>query len=270
MDKDGKFILMNLQEFGQWLNEQNVHRVIGLVQNHHTYEPGYSRFTGDNHFRLLKGMEESHVVDRGFSEIAQNLTSFPDGTVAVCRPFDRIPAGIKGANQTGICLENLGNFDSGRDRMEESQRDAILGINALLCRKFGLAPSDQTIVYHHWYDLNTGRRTGGAGSTKTCPGSAFFGGNSIQSALDDFIPGIEAVLSSLPGVTAPSSPAALKTADVIASSLNVREGPGTAYRIVKGIKFGVRVSAYEFAGSWCRIHPEAQHWVSGRYLRYLD
>lgn len=163
-------------------------RSVKLVQNHHTYLPGYAQFTGGNHFGLLEGMEHFHMAERGFSEIAQNLTSFPDGTVAVCRSIDKVPCGIKGANQEGICLENLGNFDGGGDAMTPAHRDAVVKINALLCREFSLLPSLGSIVYHHWYDLNSGKRTGGPGTTKTCPGTAFFSGNSMDAATVTFIP----------------------------------------------------------------------------------
>ena len=39
-------------------------------------------------------MEAAHK-ERGFSEIAQNITIFPDGKVMICRSLNTIPAGIK-------------------------------------------------------------------------------------------------------------------------------------------------------------------------------
>lgn len=270
MQKKGKFILFTVEEFDQWLQENRFNRVVTVIQNHHTYQPGYAHFNGSNHFKLLEGMEHFHMAERGFAEIAQNLTSFPDGTVAICRSLDKVPAGIKGANQAGICLENLGNFDAVGDAMTLAHRDAIVAINALLCREFGLLPSIDTIVYHHWYDLNSGQRTGGSGSTKSCPGTAFFGGNSEKAARENFIP---LVTQTLDGYTANiqfAPPAAQATAEVIASSLNVRSGQGTMYPVVKSIKQGIRVNMYETAGGWCRIHPIEQHWVASRYLRVVE
>lgn len=44
--------------------------------------------------------------------------------------------------------------------MSDEQRNAIIKVNALLCKRFSLQPNANTIVYHHWYDLNTGERTG--------------------------------------------------------------------------------------------------------------
>jgi hypothetical protein len=191
---EGKFILFDVTEFSGWLNSITVNRVIKCIQNHHTWKPAYEDFGGDNHFNLLRGMEDAHLK-RGFSEIAQNLTTFPDGTVAVCRSFEKAPAGIKGANTGGICIENLGDFDAGRDAMRDEHRAAIIEVNALLCKKFGLQPNSDTILYHHWYDLETGERKNGAGSTKSCPGTNFFGGNKVADAEANFIPLIVAAMS---------------------------------------------------------------------------
>ncbi len=101
-EQEGKFILFDVAEFAIWLNALQVTRKILQVQNHHTYIPSYRDFTGNNQFERLAAMEAAHL-QRGFNEIAQNLTTFPDGTVAVCRPLETVPAGIKGANTNGVC-----------------------------------------------------------------------------------------------------------------------------------------------------------------------
>ena len=184
----GKFILFfDVLEFAGWLDASSFSRVIRLVQCHHTYVPHYGNFQGTTHFELLHAMETAHL-ERGFSEIAQNLTTFPDGTVAVCRSIEAMPAGIKGANKNGICIENVGNFDLGQDAMTAKQRDCIVNAFALMCKKFNLHPGLDGIVYHHWYDLTTGQRTDGTGNTKSCPGTNFFGGNTVQDAETNFIP----------------------------------------------------------------------------------
>ncbi len=194
MEQKGKFVLMILDEFGPFLDAAVVHRAIHLVQNHHTFIPNYSHFTGANHFKLLEGMERAHL-ERGFAEIAQNLTIFPDGRVAVCRSLDKIPAGIKGANGGGICIENVGDFDTGKDQMTDEQRDTIVAVNAMLCRRFSLTPDADSIVYHHWFDLDSGQRTNGTGITKSCPGTGFFGGNRVPDAVGGLIPRIVAVMN---------------------------------------------------------------------------
>jgi hypothetical protein len=194
LKQQGKFILLTLSEFKQWISQKSVLRKIKLIQNHHTFKPDYSNFTGSNHFSLLTGMESYHIHSAGMAEIAQNFTTFNDGMIAVCRTLDKAPAGIKGANQYGICIEHLGNFD-GKDQITDDHQRAIIGINALLCKKFKLIPSVNSIVYHHWYDLDTGERKDGQGNAKSCPGTHFFDGNSVQTAEDNFIPLIKKEMS---------------------------------------------------------------------------
>jgi hypothetical protein len=268
MRKQGKFLLFEEpSEFTAWLDGAAVSRRVVLVQNHHTWLPDYTTFHGSNHFGLLQGMEASHI-ERGFDEIAQNLTTFPDGSVAVCRSLDKIPAGIKGANTGGICIENLGNFDAGRDPMTTAHREAIVRVNAALCRKFTLAPDTDSIVYHHWYDLITGLRTNGTGSTKTCPGTAFFGGNTVADAAANFVPLVARALAGLPSAVAPR-PVAIGAFAVNAVSLNVREAPNGSAKVVKRLLRGVHVEAFRQSGDWMCVHATESHWASSRYLLAL-
>jgi hypothetical protein len=75
--------------------------------------------------------------------------------------------------------------------------DAIIAVNALLCREYKLEPSTKTIVYHHWYDLNSGKRTNGKGATKSCPGTAFFNGNTVETCEKFFIPYVSKKLKEI-------------------------------------------------------------------------
>lgn len=189
MKSQGKFTLLELNEFNNWLGQKKVKRSIKIIQQHHTYKPDYSTFKGDNHFELCTSMEKSHLK-RGFAEIAQNFTTFPDGKIMVCRDVDKIPAGVKGANEKGICIEHVGHFDLGGDIMSEAHKNTIIEMTRMLLLRFNLSANDQTIIYHHWYDLNTGKRISkeGTGETKTCPGSNFFGGNTIADFNTKFLP----------------------------------------------------------------------------------
>jgi LysM repeat protein len=200
MTMQGKFVLMTKEEFKDWLFHNVFTRKISLIQEHHTYQPSYKNFNGTNHFSLLKGMEGYHVQEMGWKTISQNLTTFPDGKVAVCRPINMAPEGSFGfknpaardALEAGsLAIENVGNFDMGGDVMTGEQKETIAYVAALLCMKFGLTPSIDSIGYHHWYDMNTAERVldNSAGhSVKTCPGTAFFGGNSTTSAKNNFYP----------------------------------------------------------------------------------
>lgn len=197
MRSKGKFILVDIEEFRGWIDKKVVMRPIEVLQVHHTYKPDYQ--TMKEHpdiFDNLFNMEYYHVHERGFEQIAQNLTIYPDGTIAICRDLGRAPAGIKGANSKGICIEIVGNFDSGHDEMDSEQKQAVVSLYALLCIKFKLKPSVDTIVYHHWYDLVTGKRCNGRGITKSCPGTNYFGGNSVEKA-QNFIGMVEARMEIL-------------------------------------------------------------------------
>lgn len=193
MKQEEQFILFTRDEFKEWLFKTQFTRIITIVQNHHTAQPNYASFNGNNHFIMLKSMKNFHVNNRGFNDIAQNLTTFPDGAIAICRPFDTIPAGIKGANTGALCIENVGNFDS--DIMTEEHKKSIIFLNAMLCKRFNIPVSTDHIIYHHWYDLTTGQRTNGTGSVKTCPGTKFFGGNNVETANKVFIPLVREALT---------------------------------------------------------------------------
>lgn len=189
----GQYILLTKEEFGEWLFHHQFSRKITLIQEHHTWAPSYKHFYGNNHFNLLKGMETYHVRKKGWKNIAQNITTFPDGKLAVSRPFDMAPEGSIGfkANSTGIAIENVGNFDIGHDVMTKEQKETIVYITALLCLRFGLTPSIDSITYHHWWNYRTQARVldnSKPFQVKTCPGTGFFGGNTTISAKTYFYP----------------------------------------------------------------------------------
>ncbi|KNY25018.1 phosphodiester glycosidase family protein [Pseudobacteroides cellulosolvens] len=189
MQVNKQFILMNRDEFKNWLFKQTFNRKISIIQQHHTYEPSYNDFNGKNHFELAIGMDNYHEDNLNYNDIAQNITIFPDGMIMICRPFDTVPAGILGANQNALCIENIGNFDINKDIMTMEQKESIIFVTATLCLKFNIVPSIDTITYHHWWDLSSGKRIlDKSGNTKTCPGTNFFGGNTTISAKTNFIP----------------------------------------------------------------------------------
>lgn len=193
MNRQGQHILMTREEFKDWLFNSKFNRKITLIQHHHTWLPAYKHFKGNNHFQMLNSMENHHKRNMGWSNVAQNITTFPDGKIAVSRPFNIAPEGSIGAkaNREGIAIENVGNFDFGHDVMTKEQKDTIIYITALLCLKFGLNPSVDSITYHHWWHYKTGERVLDNAKdyeVKSCPGTAFFGGNSTDSAKKYFYP----------------------------------------------------------------------------------
>ncbi|HEY0016997.1 MAG TPA: N-acetylmuramoyl-L-alanine amidase [Longimicrobium sp.] len=276
MKTQGQFTLFEtLDEFAQFI-QKPVQRQIKLIQNHHTAEPSYNDFNGQNHFQQLKGMKSFHVNERKFSDIAQNLTTFPDGTIAICRPMDQNPAGIKGANTGAICIEHVGNFDNGKDKMTAAQRECIIRMNALLARRFKLKLDTNAFVYHHWYDLDSGTRKNGAGNTKTCPGTNFFGGNTVAACQASFLPLIQAAVAALDGTAPAPAPVAVPTPGTVSipiavvatqgAALSIRRGPDANADKLGELADGSVVHIHEANGIWRRIDPVAQKWVSSKYL----
>jgi len=260
MKTKGQFILFEtLAEFAQFL-EKPFKRTVSRIQNHHTFIPSYGDFDGSNHFALLASIKAAHLK-RGFKDIGENLTTFPDGSVAVCRSFEDDPACAKGANTAAICIENVGDFDAGKDKMKAAHRDCIVQVNALLCRRFELKVNTDTILYHHWFDLDTGKRTGGTGNTKTCPGSNFFGGNGVGDCRENFLPLISDALAELVGTPGPV--AAVKSPDGV---LAVRNGPRASSDKVDELKNGAVVHVHDATGIWRRIDPVEPRWVSSKFL----
>ena len=127
-----------------------------------------------------------------WSDIGQNFTIFPDGVILTGRNINKAPAGIKGANSNGICIECVGNFDKGGDVMTDAQKEAIIAVTKILLDKFGLN-AKTGVTYHAWWSSD-GREIGDyvkGHSAKTCPGTNFFGGNSLTAYEKNLLPLIE-------------------------------------------------------------------------------
>lgn len=183
---------LTIEDFKEYISKLNITRKIKLVQLHHTYSPSYKHFNGKNHEILQNNMRNYHVNNNGWSDIGQNLTIFPDGVIMLGRPLNIAPAGIKGANSNGICIECLGNFDKGGDTMTETQKNAIAGVVAVLLERFNLS-ADDDVTYHAWWGSD-GRELGDYfknASVKTCPGTNFFGGNTLTAYTNNLKPLIE-------------------------------------------------------------------------------
>lgn len=191
------FLMFRPDESETYLDANKLGREIRLVQLHHTWSPEYKHFDGKNHFTRQAAMRQSHL-GRGFSDIAQHFTVFPDGMIVTGRNLEKDPAGIKGANTGAVCIENFGNFDSGHDKMTAEQADAIIMLTAALCRRFHLNPKT-AVIYHGWFaadgkalgDYDPGR------SAKTCPGTAFFGGNTKAAFMQNLLPCVKNVMKTL-------------------------------------------------------------------------
>ena len=113
--------------------------------------------------------------------------------------MEETPVGIAGKNTGSVCIEIIGDFDEGKDVLSGEQRDSIVEVYALLCRRFSIEPRTDTVLYHTWF------------ASKTCPGTNFFGGNSHGDAEREFYPDIrEAIRSQISDMeTLPSQTASV-------------------------------------------------------------
>lgn len=146
---------------------------------HHTYRPNHSNFTGKNHQSIQDGMRNFHKNTRGWRDIGQHITLFPDGVILTGRDFDDSPASITGRNTGAFAVEMVGDFDKGKDKLEGAQLDTILQIAKYFIDTYG----EGSIVFHREY------------AGKTCPGSGIdkkeliekakaFGSDSIEIVID--------------------------------------------------------------------------------------
>jgi len=268
MEEKFGFTKMRIQEFESWILTKKIGRTVLKIQQHHTFIPDYKNFERADHFELQRRMQNFHVDERGWQDIGQHLSIFPDGQILTGRSFEIQPACIFGQNRDAFCIENVGNFHEDKDEMTDAQKDSIVRVTAMLCHKFGLDVNDKTIVYHHWFDLNSGTRNNGAANNKTCPGTTFFGGNKVEDFQGNLQPLIEQRLGEIEHSLSLQRPV-LAHAVITAMKLNVRIGPSHTFSLAadrEPIPMGSVVRVFEeSANGWLRISSSSPHWVSGKF-----
>lgn len=152
--------------------------------------------------------------------------------------------------------------------MAQPQRNSILRATAALARKFELNPvTTNNIVYHHWYDLNTGERKNGLGTTKSCPGTGFFGGNQVQDCQQNFLPLVQQILDGA-GLLHPVEIPSFGV--VTTNSLNVRAGAGASFVVVQGqgpLDAGVIIRIFREHDGWFKIANSLEYWVYSKWIK---
>jgi|GEM_PF-1701921 len=137
---------------------------------HHTWKPDHEDFNGKNHIQLQRGMRNYHVNTRGWSDIGQHITIFPDGKIVTGRDFGRIPASITGKNTGSFMIENIGNFDLGHDLFAGEQLKTLLAIAKYF---------DKKGRYIRFHRENSGKSCPGSGIDKTVFMNKVRGGNMV-------------------------------------------------------------------------------------------
>ena len=254
----------SFDEFKNWLNKQQVKRSVTKLQVHHMAAPSYANWSTDIALRRQNNIKHFHMNTNGFSDIGQHFSIFPDGHIVTGRSLEKDPAGITGFNTNAICCEIYGNFDKGVDTMNAVQKETVIAFYGLLCEKFKITPSSSTIRYHAWFDAK-GNYLGDyvkGKSTKTCPGTNFFGGNTMVAFKNNFLPEIQKYLKgvSTSGNSQPVDYMVKVTTDI----LNVRSGAGTNYKKVGCVRKGEIFTIVEVKNDWGKLKSGAG-WISLKY-----
>ena len=261
------FTLFSIQEFENYIKNLKVGRTVLYIQQHHTYSPNYNLCTNSNQLELQKGMKNHHVNTNGWSDIGQHFSTFPDGSIATGRSIESSPACIYGFNSNAICIENVGNFDTGNDVMTLLQKETIIKMTAILCTKFNIPVSSDRIVYHHWFNLSSGERNNGTGGNKSCPGTAFFGGNKVADCENNFLPLVQNVINRMPS---PTTISILEYRIITANEWNVRtlhSATSAKASDRDAIPLGSVLRIFEEKNGWYKISSSSSHWISGRYTQ---
>ena len=239
MKKEFDFIRFdNIDEFENWLNKEIVTRKISRLQVHHMSLPNYTTWNNTDK-RIYKDNRELgrtkvlddygkckwHYKDSDNHYIAQHFNIFPNGKITTGRSLNSKPIGITGWNENAICVEIYGDFDKNKDIMTTAQRQSVIALYALLCKKFNIKPSTDTIRAHCWF-TSGGVYLGdyyASKSAKSCPGTNFMNfGNSRSAFVNNFYPLIEDYLSN----NSKDSAKVVKMVKNISSEkLNIRSSP---------------------------------------------
>ena len=211
-------------------------------------------------------MKQFHVVHNGRGDIGQHFTTFPNGTIMAGRPLEQSPACIKGNNQSSLCIENLGNFDQGRDALTADHRATVIGMAAIICKRFAMPGNTDRVVYHHWFHLDTGARTNGSGNTKSCPGTAFFGGNTVENAQRSFLALVRRAMGGTAAAVPAPAPAGMRYACVQVDRPNGRSAPaGTAPKI-NTVTLDRVLRVHNERDGWLKISLSREEWVAEKLL----
>lgn len=153
------FHRLSIEEFAGALDLVPCTRRINAIHLHHTWRPNHSQYTG---YDTIVSMWRYHTQVNGWSDIAQHLTVDPEGKIWTGRNWNQPPvsaAGHNGNRTAGpFMVALIGDFDHGRDRLQDEQRRTAVQLIALLQRKFRLAR--ETLRFHSQM------------SSKSCPGTA--------------------------------------------------------------------------------------------------
>lgn len=154
-----RFRYYTINEAIELVEGLNIRRQIKQIHIHHTWRPTKAQYNNaDDKERIILGMYNYHTKERGWGDIAQHFTVSPDGLIWDGRSMEANPASIAGMNMGAIAIEMIGDFDIGRENLEDPQLRAVTRLTWALIEKFNLSLED--IIFHR------------ESSSKTCPGTS--------------------------------------------------------------------------------------------------
>jgi hypothetical protein len=153
------FVPLTLDQFQLVVARYRFKRRITMVHVHHTWRPRKTDYRG---ISTIQGMWRYHTQEKGWQDIAQHVTIAPDGTIWTGRSWDLPPVSSVGHNGNSLAgpfmFEIIGDFDTGREKLEGAQRAAVAGVIAAV-QVANRLPAE---AFRFHREL---------GSPKTCPGT---------------------------------------------------------------------------------------------------
>jgi hypothetical protein len=154
-----RFDCLDDEQFAEVLGRFHFSRHINIVHVHHTWRPNHAQYRGRD---SIESMWRHHTQENGWRDIAQHVSIGPDGSIWTGRNWNLPPASAAGHNGNSTAgpfmIEVIGDFDTGKDKLEGAQKKALLTVICDVQRRFALAPT--AVMFHNMM------------SPKTCPGSA--------------------------------------------------------------------------------------------------
>ena len=287
--KNGFTLLENKEDVRKWLNSQKATRKITRLQVHHMDLPNYSTWEktdkkvfSEPHFGRTQSLNDygrktwgREASDGHGHYIAQHFNVFPDGMITTGRNLNSKPIGIRGWNDSAICIEIYGDFDKGKDVMTSAQKKAVIVLYGELCKRFDIPVNTSHIRPHCWFTAG-GTYLGkydSSRSAKTCPGTNFMGYGCSPSGFAKFIKEVKAYVN---GKEAPKEEDKASFKKYIAKptvdGLVGRKGPGVEYDKVTMIDTDIAVTIVGEAkakdgGTWLKC--KSGYYVNKKYMEFV-
>ena len=285
--QNGWTLLENKKDVKESLARQKVTRTINKLQVHHMDLPNYTtwektdkKIFDEPHFGRTKSLDDYGRRTWGQSDghghyIAQPLNVFPDGKITTGRHLNSKPIGIRGWNDSAICIEIYGDFDKGHDIMTKAQKEAVIALYGELCKRFKIPVNTAHIRPHCWftaggtylskYDPNR--------SAKTCPGTNFMGYGCSPSGFAKFINEVKAYVNGKEA-SKEEDKASFKQyiAKPTVDGLNARKGPGAEYGVEAILDPDIAVTIVDEekakdGGTWLKC--KAGYYVNKKYMEFV-